>query len=192
MERNQIILVAVIVVIAVIVIGLAAMMPGFSKEKTNITVQGGNDTISQGESIDVKLTDVNGTPIDNETVNVTITKVNKTANKTVNKTVKKKTVHTNKKGVAKVKIDEDPGDYIVDCTFSGNDEFEEDTATAEVEVVDYDDTDYGSESQSDDYGDSGAYYSEQEGRTIYTGEIHDAPDGHKYMHLGYNEWEMID
>ena len=144
------IIVALIVVIALFVIGLAAMMPSFSKEKTNITVQGGNDTISQGESIDVKLTDVNGTPIDNETVNVTITKVNKTANKTVNKTVKKK-----------------------------------------VEVVDYDDTDY-SEPQSEDYGDSGAYYSEQEGRTIYTGEIHDAPDGHRYMHLGYNEWEMID
>lgn len=186
------IIVALIVVIALFVIGLAAMMPSFSKEKTNITVQGGNDTISQGESIDVKLTAVNGTPIDNETVNVTITKVNKTANKTVNKTVKKKTVHTDKKGVAKVKIDEDPGNYTVDCTFSGNEEFEEDTTTAEVEVVDYDDTDYGSESQSDDYGDSGAYYSEQEGRTIYTGEIHDAPDGHRYMHLGYNEWEMID
>lgn len=185
------IIVALIVVIALIVIGLAVTLPGFSKEKTNITVQGGNDTISQGESINVKLTDVNGTPIDNETVNVTITKVNKTGNKTVNKTVKKKAVHTNKKGVAKVKIDEEPGDYIVDCTFSGNDEFEEDTTTAEVEVVDYADEDY-SEPQSEDYGDPGAFYSEQEGRTIYTGEIHDAPDGHRYMHLGYNEWEMID
>lgn len=191
MERNKMIIVALIVVIALILIGLAVALPGFSKEKTNITVQGGNDTISQGESINVKLTDVNGTPIDNETVNVTITKVNKTANKTLNKTVKKKTVHTNKKGVAKVKIDEEPGDYIVDCTFSGNDEFEEDTTTAEVEVVDYDDADDYSETQSDD-GDPGAFYSEQEGRTIYTGEIHDAPDGHRYMHLGYNEWEMID
>lgn len=191
MERNQIILAAVIVAIAVIVIGLAVAMPGFGKEKTNITLQG-NDTISQGESINVKLTDVNGTPIDNETVNVTITKVNKTGNKTVNKTVKKKAVHTNKKGVAKVKIDEDPGNYTVDCTFSGNDEFEEDTTTTEVEVVDYDDSDYYSEPQYDDYSDPGAYYSGQEGRTIYTGEIHEAPDGHRYMHLGYNEWEMID
>ena len=46
-------------------------------------------------------------------------------------------------------------------------------------------------SSSSNY-DSGAFYSAQEGRTIYTGEIHDAPDGHQYKHLGNNEWEKID
>lgn len=40
--------------------------------------------------------------------------------------------------------------------------------------------------------DSGAFYSAQSGRTIYTGEIHDGPDGHKWKHLGNNKWVKID
>ena len=47
-------------------------------------------------------------------------------------------------------------------------------------------------SDSSNSDDSGAFYSAQEGRTICTGEIHDAPDGHQYKHLGNNEWEKID
>lgn len=47
-------------------------------------------------------------------------------------------------------------------------------------------------SDSSNSDDSGAFYSAQEGRIIYTGEIHDAPDGHQYKHLGNNEWEKID
>lgn len=39
--------------------------------------------------------------------------------------------------------------------------------------------------------DSGAFYSEQSGRTIYTGEIQDGPDGHKWKHLGNNQWVKI-
>lgn len=179
MEKNKIIVIALIAVIAVLIIGLAVIMPEFSKDKSNITIKS-NDSISQGDSIKIELTDVNGTPIDNETVNVTV--------KDKNGTVEKKAAVTNKKGVAKVKMDDEPGNYTVDCTFTGNDDYTEDTTTQQVEIVD--DTEPEPEPQ-DDY-DYGAYYSEQEGRVIYTGEIHYAPDGHRYMHLGYNEWEMID
>lgn len=181
MEKNKIIIVALIAIIAILIIGLAVVMPGFGKDKTNITIKS-NDTISQGDSIKIELTDVNGTPLDNETVNVTI--------KEDNGSVVKKAVLTNKKGVAKVKMEEDPGNYTVNCTFTGNDNFTEDTTSIEIEVIEPE-TDDTPEPQEDD-GDPGAYYSEQEGRVIYTGEIHDAPDGHRYMHLGYNEWEMID
>ena len=40
--------------------------------------------------------------------------------------------------------------------------------------------------------DSGAFYSEQAGRTIYTGEVQLAPDDHHWKHLGNNEWVRID
>lgn len=171
------ILLAIIAIIAVLIIGLAVAMPGFGKEKANVTIKS-NDTISQGESIKIELKDVNGTPIDNETVNVTLKDENGTEEVKV-------AIVTDNKGVAEVEVDDEQeaGNYTVECKFEGNDNFTEDTTTQEIEIVEEDvpeDIDYG------------AFYSEQEGRTIYTGEIHEGPDGHRYRHLGYNEWEMVD
>ncbi len=180
MDKNKIIIVALIIIIVALIVGLVAIMPNFGKENSNLTIKS-NDTISQGESVKIELTAVNGTPIDNETVNVTIK--NETGD------VDHKTVVTNDDGVAKVKIEE-PGNYTVNCTFEGNDNFTENTTTQEIEVtedvVDSDDT------SSDSNDDPGAFYSAQEGRIIYTGEVHEAPDGHRYKHLGYNEWEKVD
>ncbi len=181
MDKNKIIIVALIIIIAALIVGMIAIMPNFGKENTNLTIKS-NDTITQGESVKIELTDVNGTPIDNETVNVTI--------EDDKGDVDHKTAVTNENGVAKVKIEE-PGNYTVNCTFEGNDNFTENTTTQEVEVVE----EVVEESSSSDDGssdDPGAFYSAQEGRIIYTGEVHDAPDGHKYKHLGYNEWEKID
>ena len=174
------IIIAGIVIVAVLIIGLAVVMPNFGKEKVNLTMKS-NDTINQGESIKIELTDVNGTPIENETVNVTLTDENGTTDE--------KVAVTNKKGVAKVAVDdEEAGNYTVECTFEGNDNFTEDTITEEVEIVEEDSY----ESSTTEDIDYGAFYSEQEGRMIYTGEINYAPDGHRYKHLGYNEWEMVD
>ena len=36
-----------------------------------------------------------------------------------------------------------------------------------------------------------AFYSGQAGRTIYTGEVQEGPDGNWYQHVGYNEWVRI-
>ena len=181
MDRNKIIVVALIVIIAILVIGLALVMPGYGKEKANLTIKS-NDTISQGESINVELTDVNGTPIDNETVNVTI--------KDENGTEDHKVAVTDKKGIAEVEVDvEEAGNYTVECTFEGNDNFTENTTTQEIEVVGEVVSEQTSTSEDVD---PGAFYSAQEGRIIFTGEVHDGPDGHKYKHLGYNEWEMVE
>ena len=180
MEKNKIILIVLIAVIAVLIIGLAVVMPGFGKEKANITIKS-NDTISQGDSIEIELMDVNGTPIENETVNVTLTDENGTEDIKV-------AVLTDDEGVAEVEIDEEDeivGNYTVECTFEGNDNFTEETTTQEIEIVeDVEDT-----SEDVDYG---AFYSQQAGRIIYTGEIHEGPDGNRYRHLGYNEWELVE
>lgn len=179
MEKNKLIVMVLIAVIAVLIIGLAVVMPNYGKEKANITIQS-NDTISQGDSIKIELSDVNGTPIENETVNVTLTDENGTEEVKV-------AVVTDDEGIAEVEVeDEDAGNYTVECTFEGNDNFTENTTSQEIEIVEevVEDT-----SEDVDYG---AFYSAQEGRIIYTGEIHDGPDGHRYRHLGYNEWEMVD
>ena len=156
-------------------------MPDFGKQKANITIES-NDALNQGDSIKINLTAVNGTPIDNETVNVTIK--NDTGD-VENQVV----TFTDDEGVAEIIVSEEPGNYTVECTFEGNDNFTEDTTTQEIEVTEevepVEDT-----SSTDD--DPGAFYSAQEGRIIYTGEIHDAPDGHKYKHLGYNQWVLVE
>ena len=177
------IIIALIAVVAVLIIGLAVVMPGFGKEKANVTIKS-NDTVSQGESIKIELKDVNGTPIENETVNVTLTDENGTEDVNVE-------VVTDDEGVAEVEVEDDQetGNYTVECTFEGNDEFTEDTATEEIEIVEDDVDDVEDTSEDIDYG---AFYSEQQGRVIYTGEINEGPDGHRYRHLGYNEWEMVD
>lgn len=185
MEKNKIIMIALIAAIAVLIIGLAVVMPGYGKEKANITIKS-NDTISQGESIKIELTDVNGTPIENETVNVTLTDENGTDEVKV-------AVLTDDEGVAEVEITEEEevvGNYTVECTFEGNDNFTEETTTQEIEIVE-DDAGKDIEDTSEDI-DYGAFYSEQAGRIIYTGEIHDGPDGNRYRHLGYNEWELVE
>lgn len=182
MERNRFIIVALIIIIAILIIGLAVIMPGFGKEKANLTIKS-NDTISQGESIKVELTDVNGTPIENETVNVTISDENGTEESEV--------AVTDDEGVVEVTVDvEDVGNYTVECTFEGNENFTENTTVQEIEVVEEEIPE--EIPSSSEEVDPGAFYSGQEGRIIYTGEVHDAPDGHKYKHLGNNEWEKID
>lgn len=175
------IIIALIAVIAILLIGFATVLPGFGKEKSNVTIKS-NDTISQGDSIEIELTAVNGTPINNETVNVTLTAENGTEEINVE-------VVTDEKGVAEVKIDDkqETGNYTVECTFEGNDNYTENNVTQEIEIVEE-----AVENNTSEDIDHGAFYSEQAGRTIYTGEIHEGPDGHRYRHLGHNEWEMVD
>lgn len=181
MDRNRMIVVALIIIIAVLIIGLAVIMPNYGKEKSNVTITN-NDTVTKGDSIDIELKDVNGTPIENETVNVTITAKNGTS--------EQKSAVTNDKGVAKVEVDVDVGNYTVDCKFEGNDNFTEDTTSEDIEVTV--EVVEGDISDSPTDADPGAFYSAQEGRIIYTGEVHEGPDGHLYKHLGYNQWEMVE
>lgn len=182
MDRNKLIIVALIIIIAVLIIGLAVMMPGYSKEKSNLTIKA-NDTISHGESIKIELTDVNGTPIENETVNVTISDEKGTE--------ENESAVTDEEGIIEVTVDVGGvGNYTVECTFEGNDNFTENTTVREIEVVEEEIPQEVATSSGDiDYG---AFYSAQEGRIIYTGEVHEGPDGHRYKHLGNNEWEMVD
>lgn len=181
MDKNKIIIVLLVAIIAILVVGVVAIMPDFNKESSNLTIKS-NDTISQGDSIKVKLTDVNGTPIDNETVNITI--------KDDDGVVEQKSAVTNEKGIAKVKVTEDPGNYTVDCTFAGNDDFTKNTTIQKVEVKKA--VKKAEVTSTSATTDPGAFYSAQAGRVIYTGEVQNAPDGHKWKHLGYNEWVKVD
>lgn len=112
MDRNKIIILALIIIIAILAVGLYSVMP-HAKADTNLTINV-NETIYQGDSIDIVLTDFNNTPLSNKTISVNISGNNVSNNYSIK---------TNDKGIAKLKVNESEGNYTINCTFIGDDEY---------------------------------------------------------------------
>lgn len=126
MDKNKIIILALIVVIAALLVGMAAMiLPNMNKQDTKLTFKS-NSTITEGGSLKIKLTDANGTAIANQTVNITITDKDNSSSYY--------SVVTNGKGVGKLKLDKDPGKYIVTVTYGGNDNYTGCNATKKIKI----------------------------------------------------------
>lgn len=177
MDKNKLVFGGLVAIIAIISVGMVMGVSDTNKTETKLKVKA-SSPFHEGDSIKIKLMDANNTPISNKTVNVTVTDNNNDSSNF--------SVMTNDKGVGKLKLDKDAGEYEVKCNFTGDDKYNPCNKTInltieEEEVVE--------EESSED---SGAFYSAQEGRVIYTGEIHDAPDGNRYEHVGNNEWVMVE
>ena len=125
MDRNMIIIVALIAIIVALLVGIFAMMPNMSKQDTKLTFES-NATLTEGDSIKIKLTDANGTAIANQTVNVTITDKNNTSDY--------HSVVTDGDGVGKLKLDKNSGKYNVTISYGGNDNFTGCNATQKLTI----------------------------------------------------------
>ena len=126
MDKNKIIIIALIVIIAVLLVGIAAMMmPNMAKQDTKLKFKS-NSTLTEGESLKVKLTDANGTALANQTVNITITGKNGSSDY--------HSVVTNKKGIGTLKLDKNPGKYTVNVTYGGNENYTGNTTTQKLTV----------------------------------------------------------
>lgn len=181
MKRNKVVIAIFIVLIIALSIGAASAFSLFGKEDAKLVITG-NDTLNKGDDLNITLTKVDGKPINNATISIVITGENGT-----NQTL---TNVTNASGIAKFKIDKDAGSYIVNCTFAGDDKFNANNTSKNLTIKDVEeDVEIPDDTEDDD---PGAFYSEQEGRVIYTGEIHEGPDGNRYRHMGYNEWQLVE
>lgn len=169
MNKNKLMIGALIVLIAVLSVG---MVMGVSDSKVNTKLKIKADSpIHEGDIIKVKLTDVKNNPIANKTINITITdEDNDSSNYTV---------VTSTYGNGKLKVDKGAGEYKVKCKFAGDNKYKASKKTKEITVEEEEDND------------DGAFYSEQAGRVIYTGEVQEGPDGNWYQHVGYNEWVQV-
>ena len=176
MDQNKIIIIALITIIAILLVGIAAVMPNLNKKDTNLDFKS-KSTLSEGDYLKIKLTDVNGNAIANQTLNITLTGSDESS--------ESHPVITNANGNGKLKINNLPGKYEINVVYLGNDDYNGINATKNITVKE-------NVVQAQTTVDSGAFYSAQAGRVIYTGEVHDAPDGHKWKHLGNNEWVKID
>ena len=176
-NKNIIIILVAIIVILAAAIGFALFNPLVVKEPCKVLITSDKEQYEGGE-LSIVLADLNKTPISKEIVNVTITN-------SKGKVVVDDVVKTNAKGKAKLDLDLKKGVYKVVVAFGGNENYTGTNRTQKLtikeEVV-----------AEPENSDPGAFYSEQAGRVIYTGEIQKAPDEHTWKHLGYNKWVRID
>ena len=126
MEKNhKIIIVGLVIVIIALVVVLATIIQAPTKENVKLTIEN-KKTIEKGGSIKIKLTDGNGTPIKDQTVNISITDKKGTTDY--------HSIVTNEKGVGKLKLDKSPGKYAVNCTYGGNENYTGDNATQKLKI----------------------------------------------------------
>ena len=118
MENRNTIIIGILVLIILVLACIMGVMflPHSNAQKDSKIVITGNKTLYAGDNLTVKLTDLNKTPIDHGSVNVTITDKD-------GKAVVEKLLKTNSKGKANMKLDLEPGKYTVNATFGGNDNF---------------------------------------------------------------------
>ena len=117
MEKNKIIIAILIIVVVILAAAMLVMsMPLMNAQKDSKIAITSNKTLYEGDNLTVKLTDLNKTPIKNESVNLTVTDKD-------GKVVAKKSAFTNSKGKATFDLDLDKGKYVVNATFGGNANF---------------------------------------------------------------------
>lgn len=124
-QKEKIIIAALVVFIIALLVGIFVAMPNFTKHDTDLTFES-KSTIDEGDSIKIKLTDVNGTAIAGQTINITIT--NKDNSKDYHSVV------TDDKGVGKLKLDKKAGKYSVDITYNGNDKYKGCNLTKNIKI----------------------------------------------------------
>ena len=121
MDLNKIIAILAVILIALIVAGAVMFNPIQSKTDSMIVVTSSGE-LSTGDAFSIKLTDVNNTPIANQTVNIIIGQNNYT-------------VTTDANGDASFQLsDLSGGTYDVKVTYGGNEAFNPSNTTQTIEI----------------------------------------------------------
>lgn len=126
----MLILLGLVVVIIALLVGFGTSMFASAKEDVKVTMMN-NDTIYEGDCIEVRLTDVNGTPITAELVKITITDENGVTDS--------HTIRTNEMGAGKLALNKSSGKYTVNFTFEGNENYTGKNISKKITIVPLDD-----------------------------------------------------
>lgn len=125
MQNEKIIIVVLLAIVAALLVAIIATNPDLDKQHTKLIFTS-NDTIDEGGYVKIKLVDVNGTELENQTVNITVTDENGTSDYY--------SAVTNEDGDAKAKIKNDPGEYNVTVSYDGDENYEACYETQELTI----------------------------------------------------------
>ena len=115
-NKNIIIILLIVVVILAAVAGFMLLNHSNAKDSTKIKITSAKSQYEDSAELSIKLTDMNGTALSKEIVNIT-----KTDKK--GKVVADDVVKTNSKGNAKLDLNLKKGKYSVNVTYAGNENF---------------------------------------------------------------------
>ena len=125
MENNRIIIIILLLVIIIALLAcILTVMPNMNKQDVKLAFIS-DSTINEGDSIEIQLTDMNGTPLANQSLNVTVTDGNKTDYHSI---------LTNGDGKATLDIDKSAGDYGVSVRYGGNSNYRQSSISQNVTV----------------------------------------------------------
>ncbi len=125
MDSNKVIIILLVVIIAVLAVGLAMMISGPSKVGTELTVDA-ESSLSQGDTIEIRLTDSNGNPLGNQKVKVEFVDENNASSYY--------SVVTGEDGVGKLKLDKSEGSYIVHAVFEGDGKYNANDTSKQISI----------------------------------------------------------
>ena len=125
-NKNIIIILVAVVVIIAVVAGVMFMQSGNAKEPTKVKITSDKEQY-EGGKLKVQLTDLNKTALSKQKVNVIVK--NKKGKAVVNKTVK-----TNSKGNANLDLDLKKGEYKVNVTYKGNENYTGNNTTQKLKI----------------------------------------------------------
>lgn len=126
---NKNVIIAILVIIILAVVGFSVFGSGFGNGKTNTQINFlSESTLQNGDQIQVQLTDAQGNALANEIVNFSYQ---------ANGVEEKYSVITNAEGKAYLALsNEDVGDHQVTVSYGGNDKYNPCSATQTITITD--------------------------------------------------------
>ena len=127
MDYNKIIIALIVIFIALLA-GFGIMFFNTSDSKITTTIVAtSNSTLHDGENFSIILVDINGTPLANQTVNITMTGSNGERNQ--------HQITTDAKGNGMLQLNGlNPGEYTVNVTYGGNSNYSASNITQKIEI----------------------------------------------------------
>ncbi|WP_407455061.1 carboxypeptidase-like regulatory domain-containing protein [Methanobrevibacter sp.] len=176
MENDKIIIIALIVIIAILCAGMAAMMmPNFNKENADLKITSAS-SLKEGDSLKIKLTDANGGAISNQNVNITITDENQSTDY--------HSVVTDANGVGNLKLDKSPGKYDITVAYGGNDKYNGCNDTKKITIKEKEEEQQ--ETSSSSSSGPSAYAYKSDGTPMYSQAEVDRYMYNKYGSVNYH------
>lgn len=176
MDNKKIIIILSIILVIMIALGFVLFGSNFTKQDSKINITS-NSSLYDGDNVTIHLTDLNGTPIANQIVNVIF--VNASG------VVKNQTLTTDSNGDASLQLNGlAVGNYTVKVNYNGNENFSACNATQDLGIKEKPSV------SSSNSGSGGLFYDPKLNLYYNSAGIVVDPDGNHPMGVGQSYYKL--